>query len=227
MTCRRTPAAPVRVLRRSSVPVRRPSVAAMAVPGAGPSIEEVIARWQTRLLDLTRSNRLLYFKVGKSAVPITGRSSDELSQELSRTRKGLRFDYAERRVRRDNPFGEQGADESGRDDVTVVPGDLDADCAPLELQRRLKRLQKRDSEWEQEQGLNVLFLASGLLDWIDEEGEPVTSPLLLTSCNLERTSPRDHFRLLSDIGLGSELNDDIDAWPATETWPRRPECGNG
>ena len=55
----------------------------------------------------------------------------------------------------------------------LVPGDLDTDLPPLELQKRLTALNKKNREWQEEQGLNVLFIALGFLRWIDEDQEPV------------------------------------------------------
>ena len=66
------------------------------------------------------------------------------------------------------------------------------------MQRRLRNLRRRDREWEEEQGLNVLFLAAGFLDWIDADGERARSPLVLIPCDLERASPRDPFRLRAE-----------------------------
>ncbi|MCH7909743.1 MAG: DUF4011 domain-containing protein, partial [Candidatus Hydrogenedentes bacterium] len=64
-----------------------------------------------------------------------------------------------------------------------------------DLQRRLGNLRRRAREWQEEQGLNVLFLALGFLRWTDEENQQVVSPLLLLPCRLERASPRDAFTL--------------------------------
>ena len=41
----------------------------------------------------------------------------------------------------------------------MVEGDLRTDCEPVDLQRRLRNLYRRDREWHEEQGLNILFLA--------------------------------------------------------------------
>ncbi len=73
---------------------------------------------------------------------------------------------------------------------------MTTDCEPADLQRRLRNLERKDREWEEEQGLNVLFLALGFLNWVDEDGEKARSPLLLIPCDLERESPRDPFRLV-------------------------------
>lgn len=73
---------------------------------------------------------------------------------------------------------------------------MTTDCEPAGQQRRARNLQRRDCECEEDQGLNVLFLAMGFSNWIDVDGEELRSPLLLVPCNLERESPHDTFRLV-------------------------------
>ena len=51
---------------------------------------------------------------------------------------------------------------------------------------------------EEEQGINVLFLAAGFLDWVDSEGVRGRAPLVLIPCDLERKAPRDPFRLVRE-----------------------------
>ena len=159
------------------------------------AVSRRIAEWQTRLLQLNRRNNLLYFRPGRSTVGITDIAPDELDDRLGRSRNGLSFPYAPPRpVQRSGFAGEDDpADEAA--DPPAVGGDLTTDCDVADLQRRLRNLRRRDREWEEEQGLNVLFLAMGFLDWVDADGEQARSPLVLIPCDLERTSPRDPFRL--------------------------------
>ena len=161
---------------------------------------ESVKDWQDRLLQLDRGNNLLYFKPGTTAVRIVDQSPDGIVEQLLSSRTGLTFDYAEPRSRRPSvdiqPPSNQDEDEDT--EPYVIPGDLRGDCALIELQRRLGNLRRRDREWEEEQGLNVLYLALGFLEWIDEDGEPAKSPLLLLPCDLNRASPRDPFTLSQD-----------------------------
>ena len=154
-----------------------------------------IGEWAKRLLQLDRRNNLLYFKPGRSAVSITSIKPDELDERLRRSRRGLKFPYAPPAQARRRRLGTQG-DTNHTEDSAVQLGDMTTDCEPADLQRRLRNLQRKDREWEEEQGLNVLFLAVGFLNWIDVDGEEAHSPLLLVPCNLERESPRDPFRLV-------------------------------
>ncbi len=169
-----------------------------SVDGPDDLVARRISEWQTRLLQLDRRNNLLYFKPGRSVVEIIEISPDQLRRRLERSRRGLAFTWAEspRRRRRDVGQGIDGSDASAaHEGPRMVEGDLHTDCEPVDLQRRLRNLYRRDREWHEEQGLNILFLAAGFLDWVDSDGEPARSPLLLIPCDLERDSPRDPYRL--------------------------------
>lgn len=121
-------------------------------------ISKVIASWQTKLLQLDRRNSLLYFRGQRSSVGIVGTGPDELLERLQRSRAGLAFPYAEQRRRAVGLF------EPGEDNrIHVVPGDLESDVAPVPLQRRLLNLHRQEREWQEEQGVNVLFVALGFL----------------------------------------------------------------
>ena len=158
------------------------------------SIKQRIGEWQTRLLQLNRRNNLLYFRPGQSTVEITGRQPDELDGALRRSTKGLRFEFL-----RVGPTRQPGGFAIDPDieaaEPEVVPGDLETAHEVGDLQRRLRNLRRKDREWEEEQGLNVLFLALGFLHWVDADDEQVRSPLVLVPCDLERPSPGDPFRL--------------------------------
>ncbi|HEY4563294.1 MAG TPA: DUF4011 domain-containing protein, partial [Thermoanaerobaculia bacterium] len=112
------------------------------------NIRDVIASWQTKLLQLDRRNSLLYFRGQRSSVGIVETSPDDLLERLQRSRSGLKLPYAEPRRRATNLF-----EPEREDGALVVPGDLETDIAPLALQRRLLNLHRQDREWEEEQGV--------------------------------------------------------------------------
>ena len=190
-----------------------PTVGIVTLPTNGPvdnRIDAALVRWQSQLLQLNRRNDLLYFKGnpeqvdGQSrrrrtlrCVPITNFGPDQIDEYLQGARKGRTFDFAAR-LRRPRGFEvEPASDDSGEspDDIDFKPGDLKTDVEPLALQPVLLRFLQKDREWQEEQGINVLFLAVGFLEWIDEEGDQAKSPLLLLPCDLKRSSPRDPFVL--------------------------------
>lgn len=158
-------------------------------------ISKVIAGWQRKLLQLDRRNSLLYFRSAQSqaksgAVGIVGTSPDALLERLQRTRIGLSFPYAEQRKRTPG----LSKDERAETDL-IRPGDLETDCAPVPLQSRLLNLHRKEREWKEEQGVNVLFVSLGFLNWIDIDVDTAKAPLLLVPAGLERDSPRDPWRL--------------------------------
>ncbi len=166
-----------------------------------------VRQWQTRLLQLDRRNALLYFAMGKRGVTIRGAEPVALLERLTSSRAGLAFTYAERVRAAGRPLFDVPAkseDEQSEPQVRVRAGDLDTDLAPLELQKRLGALSKRNREWQEEQGLNVLFVALGFLRWLDEDQEPSCSPILLVPCDLTRESPRDPYVL-----VGEESDDPV------------------
>ena len=158
-------------------------------------VVRLLADWAKRLLQLDRRNNLLYFKPGRSAVGVTGVASDQLVRRLHRSPLGLKFPYTPPLPRRRQGFATE--DETGDDAPLVLPGDLTTDCEPADLQRRLTSLWRRNREWNEEQGLSVLFLATGFLNWVDADGEQARSPLVLVPCSLERGSLRDPFRIIA------------------------------
>ncbi len=173
-----------------------------------------VGDWQERLLQLDRRNRLLYLNTESKSIVAIGPDSpalhksrvgdgasvsDSIAALLDKDGgRGASFDYAER--------------VKGSAQTLFTRGDLQSDCEPIELQRRLGRLRKRQREWQEEQGLPILYLALGLLRWVDAGGD-ASAPLLLLPCDLTRASQRSEFRLAStdddferNDTLGVQLN---------------------
>ena len=167
-----------------------------------------IGEWAKRLLQLDRRNNLLYFKPGRSVVGITEILPDQLAEQLHKSRRGLQFPYVPPVPSRRRGFAIQ--DEPNHTNMPLVQlGDIATDCEPGDLQRRLRNLQSKAREWEEEQGLKVLCVGMGFLNWVDEDGEQANSPLVLMPCNLERESLRDPFRLVrgdDDAFINSTLS---------------------
>ena len=165
-------------------------------------VQATIAEWQKRLLQLDPRNYLLYFKQGgRSSVRIITDDVDDFVVTLSESKTGLDFDYAEPRARkRLDPFAidDKVEPDATDDGPLIIEGDIRADCPPLDLQRRLRALRRKDREWLEEQGVNVLFLAVGFLIWIDEDSVEARAPLLLVPCDLGQASPRDPFVLIRE-----------------------------
>ena len=167
-------------------------------PARQQAVLESVRQWQSRLLQIDRRSPLLYYSIGKRGIALKDGSPDALLQHIATSRSGLAFLYAERVRQRKDLFAlaENGKDQEP--EIRVRPGDLETNLAPMELQSRLSALSKRNREWQEEQGLNILFLALGFLHWEDEDEEPACSPILLMPCDLFRASPRDPYLLVVD-----------------------------
>jgi very-short-patch-repair endonuclease/DNA polymerase III delta prime subunit len=120
--------------------------------------------------------------------------------DLLGTRKGVVFDYVEsRKKKRAKPADPGIGDESTQaPEPKVMKGNIVTEYKVPELQRRIKNLKRKADEWEQEQGLNVLYVVFGLLEWVDDDGLPALAPLLLVPVGLSRKNPREAFKLQRD-----------------------------
>ena len=175
-------------------------------------IRERLLKERHALLDLSARNRLLN-------VPLRTRNNraieivDEKTAEIFRTLddgKAMSFLPGVQLSDEDKAELEPGDTETGG---IPQPGDEAVDAkgraarhTDLKLQTRLtsEGLQKRlfdiwyDAETlEQEQGVNILYLALGLLRWYDSDAAdtPRHAPLALLPVRLERSSAADRFRL--------------------------------
>lgn len=184
----------------------------MADPDPTVSIRDRLLKERNALLDLSTRNRLLNTPLrtrNNRAIEIVDEKSTEVFRLLTSGRTlsflpGVQLSEEER------------AELDPEDDVTggiPQPGDDSIDergvssrHADTRLQTRLtsEGLQKRlfdiwyDAQTlEQEQGVNILYLAIGLLKWFDSDTSDVArhAPLVLLPVKLDRSSAADRFKL--------------------------------
>ncbi|MDZ4364160.1 DUF3320 domain-containing protein [Brevundimonas sp.] len=176
------------------------------------SIRDRLLKERNALLDLSTRNRLLNTPLrtkNNRAIEIVDEKSAEVFRLLTSNKAlsfvpGIQLSEADR------------AELDPDDDITggiPQPGDDGVDergvasrHADTRLQTRLtsEGLQKRlfdvwyDAQTlEQEQGVNILYLAVGLLRWFDSDTSDVArhAPLVLLPVKLERSSAADKFKL--------------------------------
>ena len=176
------------------------------------SIRDRLLKERNALLDLSTRNRLLNTPLrtkNNRAIEIVDEKSAEVFRLLT-SNKALSFVPGTQLTEADR------AELDPDDDVTggiPQPGDDAVDergvasrHTDTRLQTRLtsEGLQKRlfdvwyDAQTlEQEQGVNILYLAIGLLRWFDSDTSDVArhAPLVLLPVKLERTSAADKFKL--------------------------------
>lgn len=159
-------------------------------------LKDTIRQWQARLLQLDQRNRLLYFNRGSTTViPIDTLDADGFLDALEGARRGLAFPFQPASARTPQTRFQSQLSVVDPNTPSVRLGDISTPVPVRELQGRLLRLRARDRTFIEEQGLSVLFLACGLLHWVDENDIQAVAPLVLVPCTLDRDSPRDPFYL--------------------------------
>jgi len=167
------------------------------------SLLQVLANARRKLLETGTRNRLVHVNRANSrssSLNIVNEQSDEIYRILRRADRRMRFKAMGRdRVSTEEsdglllaeyqPDGEVTQDRA-RDDIIEVPQ------GPEALARRLLRMAKDSRTAEEEQGLNILFLAVGFLRWKESAFSEVVreAPLILLPVDFarnERTSSYD------------------------------------
>ncbi|MBD5396521.1 DUF3320 domain-containing protein [bacterium] len=156
----------------------------------GQELHKRIETWKKLLLDFGKRNRLINFKEGKrSNVRITAPSYDKLFDYIAVREKEMRFPYAKKTHINDE--GEEIYDE-------VIKGDIETSKPIGDLQKTLKALRYRANTSIEEQGINILFLAFGLLKWAEREDSTQTlmSPIILVPVKLIIESLTSPYKLI-------------------------------
>jgi len=157
-----------------------------------PNIDRRLDEWKRRLLDLGRRNPLLYFNQSRrTAIQITVPDVSRLFDRVLDGRKKLRFAEPLQATLLDLIATENS--EQTHQETTTRPGELETTLDVADLQRKLNRLRKRAHESIEEQGINTLYLALGILQWQESASseEVIRSPLILVPVTLryERNKP--------------------------------------
>ena len=148
--------------------------------------------WRDELVNLARSNRLLYFRDTKVSTLGIVAEEAEVAGIVDRLLSGGTWTFF---VPPDQEEGE-GAEliPSG---LLPGPGELRTDRSDRgALMRTLRNLDRRATQEYMDKGLWILYLAVGMLRWVDPDTEELArSPLLLIPVSLHRENPREPYRL--------------------------------
>lgn len=178
------------------------TLAAIDVPEDTP--QGRLARWKSRLLDLTLRNKLLNFKPTKATLQFVSPDVSKLEDALA---AGDEF-----RVRPLPNLMDGGADprvaqvhagRTGRaplDDMALQAlenKELISRAAADDLDDKLLAIHTVARTGLEEGGANTLYLAIGFLQWTEAENaeKQHRAPILLVPVTLQRRSVRDGFRL--------------------------------
>lgn len=179
-------------------------------------LEVKLERARTELLDLSARNRLLNVpRLSKAArtVEIVEERSSEVYRLLVKEAKAFTFTAG----RPDRAGGQDALEDDEDLPVVELPQPEEADeeldaqgrakrhldtklhtrMTPKGLQKRLLDLYHDARTLEEEQGVNVLFLALGMLRWVDPNNKENIrhAPLILVPVRLERGTAGERFRL--------------------------------
>ena len=184
----------------------------------GPTqVRDAIERWQRKLLDLAKRNRALNFKVSKvSTITVVDEQPSEVFRHLVLQDRPMKFKAAAPRLQaeRSNNSDDESADSELYDDSEpdatapdFAPYDrsaladrytddyLQTNKGPEALDRSLRRLDDQARLTLEEQGVNTMFLALGMLHYREAPASEETfrAPLVLVPVVLERSSARSGY----------------------------------
>lgn len=176
---------------------------------SGASLESVLENARRELLDLTSRNRLLNTsrsRTRSSRLEIVGELSEEVYRRLVVEKKAMSFLPAQ---------GGEELEEDDTDDQMPLfqPSDqereengmaarhlddkLQTDLTSDRLQKKLLKLFYDARTYEEEQGVNILYLAIGFLKWYEDQNSDRErfAPLLLVPVVLDRQSAATRFKI--------------------------------
>ena len=208
--------------------------------GAGAGVAELLGRSRKDLLDLTLRNPLLAFR------PLKAKGAevvDELPWEVLRIlvaeEKAMYFQPAAEQAQ---PGAEQAASDddlaASADDpppelLEIIAEAEPSDAGPADrhvdnrlqtahnrvrLEVRLRNTMRHAASSIEEQGVNILYLALGMLRWYESDSSEVAraAPLVLVPVELSRGSARARFKLRwtgeevgANLSLASKLMTDF------------------
>ncbi|MHB8244085.1 MAG: DUF3320 domain-containing protein [Acidimicrobiales bacterium] len=160
--------------------------------------------WRKQLINLARSNRLLYFRHTRAStleiVDEPGRLATVVADLLAG--RALRFYMPPDEALDDDGDPEHaGQAHSSTTDVAVASERqshelITSKKTARELRNTLRTLDRRATQEYMDKGIWILYVAIGLLRWTDPDfPEQAESPLILLPVQLHRESPREPYEL--------------------------------
>jgi hypothetical protein len=151
-----------------------------------------------RLVETGTRNRLVHTPRGGKrtrSLPIIDSDADALFETLVRSNKALRFLAADRsrELALEDPHSSVKRYRASDAASTSMRTSLDEE----KLEKRLLAIYRDARTAEEEQGINILFLAIGFLRWYEDEKSEVLreAPLILVPVSLTRDLRRSSFDL--------------------------------
>jgi very-short-patch-repair endonuclease/DNA polymerase III delta prime subunit len=205
-------------------------------------ISQRLASSRRELLDIGLKNSMINFRGGSKSLTIVGESSTQVFNVLVEKESAMTFGYLEGKAGvnaisekslpdDDSPdaatlallgsldqFLDQPAGKGVSKPINQTDKTLETNLTEDRLFLNLLRIQNEAETYIQEQGVNVLFLTLGFLNWYeDTSSEKVRkAPLILIPVELKRSESRDSFQvsytgdeLVQNLSLQAKLKTDF------------------
>jgi very-short-patch-repair endonuclease len=168
--------------------------------GASSLAERILSRLalaRDRLVDKNLRNRLISTNLASSrtkSVRILNRDNSKLLKILCENSSEMSFDIDET-----TPTLLEDAQQDLESASSKNENRLKTNLDKTSLQKKLKSLYFEAREYEEEQGVNILYLALGFVKWFESDSSDVEryAPLVLLPVELLRDGAKDRYRLKS------------------------------
>ncbi len=157
-------------------------------------IDAKLEQWKLRLLDLSKRNRLLYFRsVRNGNVQIIEPPAEDVFSWLVVDEKKVTFARrasSQPQLQFDEEIGTLFDREAKGRECPLQPGEVRTALSDSQLSATLYNLRSKARTTLEEQGVNTLYLALGMLQWFETESsdEKIRSPLILVPVEMARPS---------------------------------------
>ncbi len=166
------------------------------------------------LLDLTTRSRLIHQPRGRAKiVEVVDELGEETFQRLVVASKKFSFLPVPTRDDEDAPLSILDSEDEPEDERGVAARHTDLRLQTTmedeKLQKRLRQMDYDARSFEEEQGVNILFLAIGFLEWYesDSSDKARSAPLILVPVRLERRSANQAYKIsFTDEDLHGNLS---------------------
>jgi hypothetical protein len=201
-------------------------------------LDALLAEARTRLIETGTRNRLVHTNrraKRPSTLAILQSDSDSLLHRLVRDSASLRFLSDPRITAKGGEEHEEEIDDRPLVPPTLPDNVLQTRVGEEALQRRLLKFYRDAKTLEEEQGINILYLAIGFLRWYEDDKSELVreAPLILVPVSLARDARRSTFdlkareedistnlplaeRLKADFGISLPPISEDDEWRPTE-----------
>ena len=139
------------------------------------TINTKVEEWKKRLLDIGRTNKLINYKeLRVGSITIDKPNYKEVFNTLYTNDNVLEF------IKKAEIYK---LEEKNLEEI-LKDGQVLTTKSDAELKKSLDNLRLRAKNSIEEQGVNILYLAIGFLEWVDKDNKETKSPILLLPVNI-------------------------------------------